>query len=67
MINILNKNGTLNSDVPAPYRGLSREAARKKIVGDLDAAGLLDRTESIVHSVPHDEKTKTVVLEPLLT
>ena len=26
--------------VPAPYRGLSREAARKKIVADLDAAGL---------------------------
>ena len=67
MINILNKDGTLNDDVPAPYRGLSREVARKKIVADLDAAGLLDRTESIVHSVPHDEKTKTVVLEPLLT
>ncbi len=67
LINILNKDGTLNDDVPAPYRGLSREAARKKIVADLDAAGLLDRTESIVHAVPHDEKTKTVVLEPLLT
>jgi valyl-tRNA synthetase len=67
MIGIFNKNGTLADTVPAPYRGLSREAARKKIVGDLDAAGLLDRTESITHSVPHDEKTKTVVLEPLLT
>ncbi|MES2291796.1 MAG: valine--tRNA ligase [Pseudomonadota bacterium] len=67
MIGIFNKNGTLADTVPAPYRGLSREAARKKIVADLDAAGLLDRTESIVHSVPHDEKTKTVVLEPLLT
>jgi valyl-tRNA synthetase len=67
MINILNKDGTLNNEVPAPYRGLSREAARKKIVADLDAAGLLDRAEAITHSVPHDEKTKTVVLEPLLT
>jgi len=67
MIGIFNKDGTLADTVPAPYRGLSREAARKKIVADLDAAGLLDRTESIVHSVPHDEKTKTVVLEPLLT
>jgi valyl-tRNA synthetase len=67
MINILNKDGTLSNDVPAPYRGLSREAARKKIVADLDAAGLLDHVEPIVHSVPHDEKTRTVVLEPLLT
>src|ERR1700678_555182 len=67
MINILNKDATLSNDVPAPYRGLSREAARKKIVADLDAAGLLDHVEPIVHSVPHDEKTRTVVLEPLLT
>jgi valyl-tRNA synthetase len=67
MISIFNKDGSLADTVPAPYRGLSREAARKKIVGDLDAAGLLEHTESITHSVPHDEKTKTVVLEPLLT
>ncbi|HEY5083145.1 MAG TPA: valine--tRNA ligase, partial [Rhizomicrobium sp.] len=67
LINLINKDGTLNDEVPAPYRGLSREAARKKIVADLDAAGLLDHVEPIVHSVPHDEKTRTVVLEPLLT
>jgi valyl-tRNA synthetase len=67
LINILNKDGTLNDEVPAPYRGLSREAARKKIVADLEAAGLLDKVESITHAVPHDEKTKTVVLEPFLT
>jgi valyl-tRNA synthetase len=67
LINIINKNGTLNNDVPAPYRGLSREAARKKVVADLEALGLLDKAEPITHSVPHDEKTKTVVLEPFLT
>ncbi len=67
MITILNKDGTLADTVPAPYRGLSREAARKKIIADLDAAGLLERTDAITHSVPHDEKTKTVVLEPMLT
>ena len=67
LINIINKDGTLNNDVPAPYRGLSREAARKKIVADLEAAGLLDKSEPITHAVPHDEKTKTVVLEPFLT
>jgi valyl-tRNA synthetase len=67
LINLINKDGTLNNDVPAPYRGLSREAARKKVVADLEAAGLLDKIEPIVHAVPHDEKTKTVVLEPYLT
>src|SRR5437879_6263538 len=67
LINLINKDGTLNNDVPAPYRGLSREAARKKVVADLEAMGLVEKVESITHAVPHDEKTKTVVLEPFLT
>ena len=67
LINLINKDGTLNNDVPAPYRGLSREAARKKVVADLEALGLVDKIEPITHAVPHDEKTKTVVLEPFLT
>ncbi len=67
LINILNKDGTLNDSVPAPYRGLSTQAARKKVLADLEAAGLLEKIEPISHAVPHDEKTKTVVLEPFLT
>jgi valyl-tRNA synthetase len=67
LINILNKDGTLNDSVPPAYRGLDRFAARKQIVADLEAAGLLEKIEPITHAVPHDEKTKTVVLEPLLT
>jgi valyl-tRNA synthetase len=67
LINILNRDGTLNDDVPAPYRGLTTAAARKKIVADLEAMELLEKIEPISHAVPHDEKTKTVVLEPFLT
>ncbi|MBV9549187.1 MAG: valine--tRNA ligase [Alphaproteobacteria bacterium] len=67
LINILNKDGTLNDSVPASYHGLSAAAARKKVVADLEAAGLLEKIEPITHAVPHDEKTKTVVLEPFLT
>ena len=67
LINLINRDGTLNDEVPAPYRGLSREAARKKIVADLEAMELLEKIEPITHAVPHDEKTKTVVLEPFLT
>jgi valyl-tRNA synthetase len=67
LINILNKDGTLNENVPGAYRGLDRDAARKMVLGDLEALELVDRVEPITHAVPHDEKTKTVVLEPYLT
>jgi valyl-tRNA synthetase len=67
LINILNKDGTLNDQVPEAYRGLDRFVARKKVVADLEAVELIDKIEPITHAVPHDEKTKTVVLEPLMT
>jgi valyl-tRNA synthetase len=44
-----------------------RFEARKKILSELESQDLLVRTENITHSVPVDEKTKTVILEPLLT
>ncbi|NWH08339.1 MAG: valine--tRNA ligase [Alphaproteobacteria bacterium] len=65
--NILAPDGTLNDFVPAAYRGLDRFAARKKVLADLEALGLIEKIDPIVHAVPHDEKTKTVVLEPFLT
>jgi valyl-tRNA synthetase len=64
IINILTKEAELNDEVPAAYRGLDRFEARKRVAADLEAQGLLDKVEDIVHAVPHDEKTKTVVLEP---
>ncbi|MCS6758255.1 MAG: valine--tRNA ligase [Candidatus Devosia euplotis] len=59
--------------VPAAYRGLDRFVARKAIVADLIAlaeespARGLDRIEDKKIMVPHDEKSKLVVIEPLLT
>jgi valyl-tRNA synthetase len=67
LINILNKDGTLNDSVPEAYRGLDRFAVRKQIIADLEGLELLDKIEPITHAVPHDEKTKTVVLEPFMT
>ena len=67
LINILTPEGALNENVPPAYRGLDRFEARRRVVADLEALGLIDRIEDIVHAVPHDEKTKTVVLEPYLT
>src|SRR5438105_334069 len=66
-INILLPDGSLNDSVPQAYRGLDRFEARKRVVADLESAGLIEKTEDIRHAVPHDEKTKTVVLEPYLT
>jgi valyl-tRNA synthetase len=67
LINILNKDGTLNENVPRAYQGLDRDAARKAVLADLEALELVEKVEPIVHAVPHDEKTKTVVLEPFMT
>ncbi len=67
LVNILARDGTLNDQVPQAYRGLDRFEARKMVLADLEALELIDRVEPIVHAVPHDEKTKTVVLEPYLT
>jgi len=67
LINILTKEAELNDAAPKAYRGLDRFEARKRVVADLEAQGLIDKTEDIVHAVPYDEKTKTVVLEPYLT
>jgi valyl-tRNA synthetase len=67
LINILERDGRLNDSVPAAYRGLDRFEARKRVLADLEALELIERVEPIVHAVPHDEKTKTVVLEPYLT
>ena len=42
IINILDEDANLNDAVPEVYRGLNRFEARKRVVADLDALGLLD-------------------------
>ena len=66
MINILDPFARLNDEVPPAYRGLDRFAARKKIVEEIEALGLLRGVETIRHSVPHGERSG-VVVEPYLT
>jgi valyl-tRNA synthetase len=69
LINIFTRDGKLldSEFYPHEYAGLDRFEARKKIVADLEEKGLLDKVEPITHAVPHDEKTKTIVLEPMMT
>jgi valyl-tRNA synthetase len=55
----INENG-------GPYRGLSREEARKQIVKDLELAGLLEKIEPHAHAVGVCSRCDTVV-EPMLS
>ncbi|MCE9649343.1 MAG: valine--tRNA ligase [Parvibaculum sp.] len=66
-INILTVDGRINDEAPEAYRGLDRFDARKKIVADIEALGLLDQIEDRKVMVPYDEKSKLVVIEPYLT
>jgi valyl-tRNA synthetase len=66
MINIFDADARLNDQVPEAYRGLSREAARKKVVADLEAAGAVEKIEPHVLTIPHGDRSG-VVIEPWLT
>ncbi|AWM31963.1 valine--tRNA ligase [Hymenobacter nivis] len=64
-IDILNDDGTLNEKAEL-YVGQDRFAARRNIVKDLDAAGLLVKTEEYASIVQTSERTKAVI-EPKLS
>ena len=52
--------------VPAKYRGLDRFEARKRVVEDIEALGLLDRVENKKIQQPFGDRSN-VVIEPMLT
>jgi valyl-tRNA synthetase len=66
MIGVLDLHAKVNGNAPAAYRGLDRFVARKKVVADLDALGLLVETKKHRLQVPRCARTGQVV-EPMLT
>ncbi|NOZ32743.1 MAG: valine--tRNA ligase [Alphaproteobacteria bacterium] len=66
-INIFTPDACINDAAPEPYRGLDRFEARKKVLADLGELGALDHVEDKKVMVPHDEKSKLVIIEPYLT
>ncbi|ODT81101.1 MAG: valine--tRNA ligase [Pelagibacterium sp. SCN 64-44] len=74
-INVFTTRGAIVDDafVPEKYRGLDRFEARKAIVADLATLAEENPTRGLDHiedkkiMVPHDEKSKLVVIEPFLT
>ena len=65
-INILTIDAKINELAPAVYQGLDRFEARKRIVADLNAAGLLEKIQDHKLMVPRGDRTGAVI-EPYLT
>ncbi|MDH4108911.1 MAG: valine--tRNA ligase [Gammaproteobacteria bacterium] len=66
LYNVLTDDAAINDSAPPAYRGLPREEARRRVVADLDALGLLDRVEDYALTVPRGDRSGAVV-EPYLT
>ncbi|MRD46211.1 valine--tRNA ligase [Caenimonas koreensis DSM 17982] len=66
MIGVLTLDAKINDNAPAAYRGLDRFDARKKVVADLEALGLLVEKRKHKLMVPRCARTGQIV-EPMLT
>jgi len=66
VLNVFTPNAALNDSVPAAYQGLDRFVARKRVIADLEAAGLIEKIDKHQLNVPRGERTNAV-LEPYLT
>ncbi len=65
-LDILTPDAHLNENVPPRFRGLTREEARKQVVREFEALGLLDKVEPHHHAVGHCYRCGTIV-EPRLS
>jgi valyl-tRNA synthetase len=65
-LDIMTPDARMNDAVPERFRGLDRYEARKKVVQEFEAQGLLDKVESHRHAVGHCYRCETVV-EPRLS
>ncbi|MDP2140667.1 MAG: valine--tRNA ligase [Gammaproteobacteria bacterium] len=66
MINILTPDAAINDNAPEAYRGMDRFDARKKVVADIEALGLLAKIDPHKLKVPRGDRTG-VIIEPYLT
>ena len=66
VINVLTDAAAINDQAPEKYRGLDRFEARKAVLDDLDAAGLLIEARPHKLQVPRGDRSGQVI-EPYLT
>ncbi|MHA1539680.1 MAG: valine--tRNA ligase [Alphaproteobacteria bacterium] len=65
-INVMDIEARINNAAPEKYRGLDRYAARKQVVADLEALGLVEKIDATSHAVPYGDRSG-VPIEPFLT
>jgi valyl-tRNA synthetase len=66
MIDVLDASARVNDKAPPAYRGLDRFVARKRVLEDLTAQNLLEKTEDHTSMLPRGDRSG-VVVEPMLT
>ncbi|MEQ8356930.1 MAG: valine--tRNA ligase [Kiloniellaceae bacterium] len=66
MVNVFDRDAHMNDTVPEAYRGLDRFEARRRVVADLEALGLVEKIDDHRHTVPHGDRSG-VPIEPYLT
>ena len=66
IINIFDDSAAINQNGPEKYQGMDRFVARKQIVADLDALGLLDEVKAHSLQVPRGDRSGSVI-EPYMT
>jgi valyl-tRNA synthetase len=66
MVNLFTDIATINDEAPQKYRGMDRFDARKAVLADLEAAGLLVETKPHKLQVPRGDRSGQVI-EPYLT
>ena len=66
IINIFEKNGSINRNGIEEFVGLDRFDARKLLIRRLKEGGYLSKIESIKNKVPYGDRSNTII-EPLLT
>ena len=66
IISILDQSAKISPSAPAEYQGLDRFEARKKIVEDLEANGLMQEIEDYMLTIPRGDRSGAI-LEPLIT
>jgi len=66
VLDVMTDDAHLNDTVPERFRGLDRFEARKRIVQELEARGLLEKVQQHRHAVGHCYRCETVI-EPRLS
>lgn len=65
-INIFDISATVNENAPERYRGMERYEARKAVIADLEAAGLIEKVEDHANNIGRCYRCDTVI-EPYLS